>query len=799
MTTILTKLRGMDRQRFESLFTSSAFLLTSGLLFINLFILTRGLGTSGRGMVAAAYGNTIVLGWAFQIGVPTAAGYFAKDLDNRRIAMSAWAMTVVGAVPIAILLIPFFRWQLRGEVFTEGGETLRNFYLVFILLQLFNGVFLSAVFWLRGVGSLVKYNLLLALPQVLITLGYLVLWILGRLTVNSALTSTFVMLALGWIVGITATDSWPGRGFSREIFGQVRHYSLRAWAGNLSFFVSLRIDQLLLVSFVDSEQLGVYAIAAAISTLSGPIARGFAQGLLPFIRKAQSDDERLGRITTTLRQVGVLSFAILGLMGATAWFIIPFVLGDDAQGAVLPLMILLPGAWATDVTQVYTTALTSFNRPGDASKAQIAAAIVTAIGLATLLSPFGIVGAAVTTTVSYVVGLLVSIFYWRRLRGRVVRGEATGHSEPIEATEPIDDSEEQRPFAGQVAHFDGAVLVDPLQPEANPTELRAPQRQPLFRFDAAVFRTALQPAWIALALGASLLAGFGALWVGLQQDAGETSTTFVYARRVGFLDRTLPELDDHVNEIINALEFEEVFFPIEDRLLLTPGEDFDLEIGVVEDTQSLVEITITTDRSGEADRIARIVAEEMVSFVLVGQEISIATEITDLEREIDRLQGEQIRLTAVAGGVTPSALERRIETELAGFASGALNAPVSGFEGELRQQLTAVAPLATEFSQNARTIGALEAQRGNSVAERLDIVSGLESINAEWYRSITPPETTSNVPVAIALAFAAAVPALVVATGLVVLNVARRVSREDSIHREPIANEKRAPATVVHA
>ena len=41
MTTILTKLRGMDRQRFESLFTSSAFLLTSGLLFINLFILTR--------------------------------------------------------------------------------------------------------------------------------------------------------------------------------------------------------------------------------------------------------------------------------------------------------------------------------------------------------------------------------------------------------------------------------------------------------------------------------------------------------------------------------------------------------------------------------------------------------------------------------------------------------------------------------------------------------------------------------------------------------------------------------------
>ena len=433
MTSMLTKLRGGDRQRFESLFTSSAFLITNGLLFVNLFILSNGLGAEGRGMVAAAYGNTIVIGWAFQIGLPTAAGFFAKDLSHRRIAMSAWAMVAAGAIPVAIILIPFFAWQLGGEVFSEGGESLRNWYLAFIALQLFNGVFLSAMFWLRGIGSLVKYNLLLAIPQVLITLGYVVLWISGNLTVNSALASTFIMLAIGWVVGLTSSDSWPGRGFSREIFGQVRNYSLKAWAGNLSFFVSLRVDQLLLVSFVDSARLGVYAVAAAISTLSGPIARGFAQALLPFIRKAESDDERLARINTTIRQVAGLSFLVLGLMAATAWFIIPFVLGDDFADAVLPLLILLPGAWATDVTQVFTTSLTSFNRPGDASKAQVAAAVATAIGLITLLSPYGIIGAAITTTVSYWVGLVVHVFYWRRLVGQVQRGEATGHTESVES------------------------------------------------------------------------------------------------------------------------------------------------------------------------------------------------------------------------------------------------------------------------------------------------------------------------------------------------------------------------------
>ena len=432
MNKLLDRIRSMDRQQLETIFTSSAFLVTNGLLFVNLFLLANALGADGRGAVAAAYGNTIVIGWAFQIGVPGAAGYFAKDIDNRRVIMSAWAMTLIGAIPVAILLIPFYMWQLGGESFTEGGSSLKNWYIAFIVLQLFNGPFLSSVIWLRGVGNLVKFNLLLALPQLLITLGYLVLFFSGQMTVNSALGSTFIMMSIGWIVALTATNSWPGRGFSRDVFDQIRHYSLRAWVGNLSFFVSLRIDQLLLVNFVPLDELGVYAAAAAISTVSGPIARGAAQAVMPFVRSASSDEERLMRIRKALVQVGGLSALILGLIAATGWWVVPFLLSDNFDDAVLPLMILLPGAWATDVNQVLGTALSSFNRPEDASKAQVASGVATAIGLIVLLSPYGIIGAAITTTVSYWVGLIVSAYYWRRLVRQVHRGEATGHTEKIE-------------------------------------------------------------------------------------------------------------------------------------------------------------------------------------------------------------------------------------------------------------------------------------------------------------------------------------------------------------------------------
>lgn len=419
----------MDRQKLESLFTSSAFLITSGLLFVNLFVLANALGDDGRGLVAAAYGNTIVLGWAFQIGVPAAAAYFAKDIDHRRIAMSSWAMMLLGAIPIAVIMIPFYLWQLGGSTFTAGGETVQRWYIAFIVLQLFNGPFLSSVLWLRGSGNLVRFNALLALPQVLITTGYVGLWALGQLTVNSALASTFISLVIGWVIGITATKSWPGRGFSNDVLKEVRSYGLRAWVGNLSFFVSLRFDQLLLVGFVEPGELGVYAAAAAISTLASPIARGVAQALQPFIRKAASDEERVWRIRSSFRQVGVVSLVILGLMGATAWFIIPFVLGERFEPAVALLLILLPGAWATDVTQVLGTALSQFNKPEWASKAQIASAVATAVGLFALVPTLGVVGAAITTSIAYWVGFIATYYFWRKLQGMISRGEVTGDTD----------------------------------------------------------------------------------------------------------------------------------------------------------------------------------------------------------------------------------------------------------------------------------------------------------------------------------------------------------------------------------
>ncbi len=313
------------------------------------------------------------------------------------------------------------------------------------------------------------------------------------------------------------------------------------------------------------------------------------------------------------------------------------------------------------------------------------------------------------------------------------------------------------------------------------------------RLHADVIKTILRPAWLALIVGSAVLAGLAALWVGLQQDAGETSTTFVFARRVGYLDRPIPVLDDHLNEIINSVEFPVVFERIEDRLLLRAERDYDLLIGQAENTQSVVEITVQTERPGDADRIARIVAEEMVEFVLDTQDVSIVTEITDFDDELTRLRQDQDRLLALAGGVPPTTAQRNLEGELTAILDGNADAPVGNYEADVRERLSALTPLATQYERNASTIRGLERLRSQAIVERIDITSNQESINDEWYRQVTPVEDTSNVPVAVAMAFAAGIPALAVAFVLVSLNVSRRLAIERR-KEEAAAQEQPRPS-----
>ena len=109
--------------------------------------------------------------------------------------------------------------------------------------------------------------------------------------------------------------------------------------------------------------------------------------------------------------------------------LVPRVFGAEFSASVLPLFLLLPGAFASDINQVFATALANFNQPEKASRSQIYSAIATVIGLVVLLAPYGIIGAAITSSIAYSVGALSTGLYWRGLVRDVRAGHVTGATE----------------------------------------------------------------------------------------------------------------------------------------------------------------------------------------------------------------------------------------------------------------------------------------------------------------------------------------------------------------------------------
>ena len=405
---LLARLQG---QRLDSAITSLSYLATAGLGFVNAPILAWGLGASGRGELAAVVATTQLIGFLTGFGMPRAAAYFAAEIRWRRIIMSSWVTVVVFTIPFLALLIPAYGWILDGK----QAVTVRWFY-PYLALTLLACPVTTTIFWLRGMNRTVAFNLLNALPAVLTSLGYVGLFVTGRLTLESALVSTFVAQVTANVIVLSYGRSFPGRGFDREAYRTQRHYGLRAWFGSLSYLVTFRLDQFVLAGLVAPDDLGVYAVSATGATLSLPISRGIGQTLLPHVRRATTDAARFEAVDRALRWVRLASGAAVVGLAALAPFAVPLLLPDSFAPAVLLLLILLPGQFANDVATVLASALDAFNRPEDASKAQVVSAVITVAGLAVFAPVFGVRGAAGVTTAAYVGYLLYIWAAYRRLK-----------------------------------------------------------------------------------------------------------------------------------------------------------------------------------------------------------------------------------------------------------------------------------------------------------------------------------------------------------------------------------------------
>jgi O-antigen/teichoic acid export membrane protein len=377
-------------------------------------LLARALGPEGRG-VTSLYQSAVNVGFmVLSLGLGAAAVYFVarRDLTPRKALEVGLSLTLLAAAASALGVLATY--LLFGDRLADEDVP---YWLAAVAVPA-AVQFRSVEAVLQAQGRFAAFN------AMGLSLGLTALVSLAAVELTSGLdvsrtvvvwSFAFVPPALlGYV--LAGRDAWPRRLAGLRTLRQVAGFGMQGQVSNLVQLLNYRLDSYLVLIFVGASGVGLYAIGVQLSEGLWFIANSVS---LVLLTNLTAGDEEYGARTTPIVCRGTLLVSGLAALGAAgvAPFFIPAVFGEAFEGAVLPFILLLPGAVALAGTKVLASYVFSRGRPL-VNGGIAAAALAVAVGADLALIPvWEVEGAAIGATLGYLVSLALTAIAYRRLSG----------------------------------------------------------------------------------------------------------------------------------------------------------------------------------------------------------------------------------------------------------------------------------------------------------------------------------------------------------------------------------------------
>ncbi len=200
--------------------------------------------------------------------------------------------------------------------------------------------------------------------------------------------------------------AWP----DLALLGTSLRFGLKSYLYNLIRRLNLRLDAFLVTYFAlgGIHAAGVYSAAASMAELMIFIPESIRLSLFPMVAASRTHDDatrltlaacRYTLLLTTLCAVGL---AALGPVALT------YVYGERFTGAVVPLLLLLPGVGMLSLGHILYGDLNGRGKPETTAVSALLALGVTIVLDVVLIPRYGIVGAAIASTCAYTVEFCVT-------------------------------------------------------------------------------------------------------------------------------------------------------------------------------------------------------------------------------------------------------------------------------------------------------------------------------------------------------------------------------------------------------
>ena len=403
----------MLQRNIKLVFSTNALMLSSGV--VTGLLSAWALGPAGRGDLMVVLMWPAIFSMVAQFGLPQAYRFWIAKRPECVSALFANAVLftlVMGLITLAVaeVLIP----HLIGERSPEVLRLARIYLLVIpvhMLTDLVRGM-LEGDRRFTWVGAL---RLILFGVQLV---SYIVLWLIGQLTVASSAYTMLLSLVASLVVSLIAVwrELKPEWKPNLAELKTTLSYGIRDYPGILTEFVNWRLDLMMLVGMASSSALGLYVVALRLADITTTLAGSVGDALLPEVAASKDADEATHIVARSLRLTLCAHLLILIPLWVAAPYILRFAFGEGFVPVTNVLRLLMFASVVWSAGAIVISGLNGLGHPGLSAIARIAAAIVMVVALLTWLPTRGIQGAALSSIAGYSVMFIVSLFWLLRRR-----------------------------------------------------------------------------------------------------------------------------------------------------------------------------------------------------------------------------------------------------------------------------------------------------------------------------------------------------------------------------------------------
>lgn len=384
-------------------------------------VIARALGPDGKGIVAAAIVWPQVVAWVLLLGLNSASSVRVSE-SSAKLEQSLgnailYSLTVglVGMIG-GLLLLPGALAHLGPDAASAARITVLAIPLVMIG-EIVAGINL-------GLGRTRRYNASRVITGMAILAASVGLVAAGIATPVSLTAAGCLSAVVGLAIGAAGLP-WRRISIALRSLRSDIAYGLRVFVTGLVGLVNVRLDLLVMSTFLGAREIGHYSIATSAMLPIALVSTTAATLILPSIAKARGarageSETDITLIRRTALHYSLVMVAIAALLAVVLPIALPLVFGRDFEPAVALAWILLPGFVAQGYATIVNAGMVGMRTAWVGNVSQGAGVLITASLLPFLLPAYGATGAAIVSSLAYTVSAAVALWAASRVyRARV--------------------------------------------------------------------------------------------------------------------------------------------------------------------------------------------------------------------------------------------------------------------------------------------------------------------------------------------------------------------------------------------